>query len=37
LVIAQRCLAADVKTKIVAMLAANADNLTKHDIADEAT
>jgi hypothetical protein len=37
LVIAQRCLAADVKTKVVAMLAADPNNLTKHDIASEAT
>ena len=35
--IAQRCLAADVKMKLVAMLAADPDNLTKHDIASEAT
>jgi hypothetical protein len=35
--IAQRCLAPDVKTKIAAMLAADTDNLTKHDIASEAT
>src|SRR5215469_6666235 len=35
--IAQRCLTADVKAKVFAMLAADPDNLTKHDIASEAT
>jgi len=35
--IAQRCLTSDVKKKVVAMLAADSDGLTKHDIASEAT
>jgi len=35
--IAQQCLTPDVKKKITAMLAADTDNLTKHDIASEAT
>jgi len=35
--IAQRCLTPDTKNKVTAMLAADPDNLTKHDIASEAT
>lgn len=35
--IAQQCLTPDVKKKVTAMLAADTDNLTKHDIASEAT
>ncbi len=35
--IAQQCLTPNVKKKVVAMLAADTDNLTKHDIASEAT
>lgn len=35
--IAERCLTADVKNKVAALLAADTDNLTKHDIASEAT
>src|SRR5215472_8664664 len=35
--IAQHYLAPDVKRKVAAMLAADPDNLTKHDIASEAT
>jgi hypothetical protein len=35
--IAQRCLMADVRNKVAAMLAADTEYLTKHDIASEAT
>ncbi|HEX4409003.1 MAG TPA: S1/P1 nuclease [Xanthobacteraceae bacterium] len=35
--IAQQCLAPAVKAKVTSMLAADTDNLTKHDIASEAT
>jgi len=35
--IAQRCLTPEVKARVAAMLAADTDNLTKHDIASEAT
>jgi S1/P1 Nuclease len=35
--IAQQCLTPDVKKKVTAMLAADTDNLTQHDIASEAT
>ena len=35
--IAQQCLTPEVKARVAAMLAADTDNLTKHDIASEAT
>jgi nuclease S1 len=35
--IAQHCLTAETRQKIAAILASDSDNLTKHDIASEAT